>query len=120
LHNSRKDFVERFLSRRSVSLCWTRGALLAGGGAIFLLATPFLLAALYPQAVHQAGVGVLPQPPPRLQIDPSADLLVLRRAEIDRLSSYGWVDRAPGRAHIPVSRALALIAERGLPGWQKP
>lgn len=96
-------------------------ALLAAGGAVFLLATPFVLAALYPQALHQAGVGVLPQPPPpRLQINPSAELSVLRRAESERLSSVGWVDRTQGRAHIPISRALALIAERGLPGWQKP
>jgi hypothetical protein len=96
-------------------------ALLAAGGAVFLLATPFVLAALYPPAVHQAGVGVLPQPPPpRLQINQSADLSVLRHAETQRLSGFGWVDRTQGTTHIPISRALALTAERGLPGWQKP
>src|SRR5262249_27395708 len=96
-------------------------ALLAAGGAVFFLATPFVLPPLYPQALHQARVGVLPQPPPpRLPINPSAGLSGLRPAERERLSSVGWVDRTQGRAHIPISRALALIAERGLPGWQKP
>jgi hypothetical protein len=110
----RPDYERSDVGARVVSL-------LAAGGAVFLLATPFVLAALYPQALYQAGVGVLPQPqPPRLQIDPSADLLALRRAETERLSSFGWVDRTQGTAHIPISRALALIAERGLPGWQKP
>jgi hypothetical protein len=96
-------------------------ALLAGGIAFFLLVTPFLLAALYPQAVHQSGLGVLPRPSaPRLQIDPTADLAALRRAETERLSGYGWVERTQGVVHIPIGRALGLTAERGLPGWQKP
>lgn len=96
-------------------------ALLASGHAGFLLVTPFVLAALYPQAVRQPSVGVLTQPPPpRLQIDPAADLVALRTAETARLSGYGWVERERGIVHIPIDRALALTAERGLPGWQKP
>ena len=96
-------------------------ALLGSGAAFFLLVTPYLLAALYPQAVHQAGPSALPQPPPpRLQTDPTADLAALRRAETERLSGYGWVERTQGVVHIPIGHALALTAERGLPGWQKP
>ena len=49
-------------------------ALLAAGGALFLLVTPLALAAIYPQALNQPRVGVLRQPPPpRLQIDPELD-----------------------------------------------
>jgi hypothetical protein len=92
-------------------------AMLAAGIGLFLFVTPYLLAALYPEAAHQAGVGILPQPPsPRLQTDPAA----LRQAESARLSGYGWVERAEGLVRIPISRALALTAERGLPGWPKP
>jgi hypothetical protein len=96
-------------------------AMLAAGIGLFLFVTPYLLAALYPEAAHQAGVGILPQPPsPRLQTDAAADLAALRQAESARLSGYGWVERAEGLVRIPISRALALTAERGLPGWPKP
>jgi hypothetical protein len=55
-----------------------------------------------------------------LQTDPAADLAALRRAESTRLSAYGWLERDEGIVRIPISRALALTAERGLPGWPKP
>ena len=32
-----------------------------------------------------------------------------------QLNSYGWVDEKAGVAHIPIERAMQLIAERGLP-----
>ena len=95
-------------------------ALLAAGGTLFLLVTPFALAVLYPQALHPGGIGILPQPPsPRLQIDPAADLAAVRQAETARLSGYGWVQHTQGTVHIPIDRALALTLERGLPDWQK-
>jgi hypothetical protein len=96
-------------------------ALLAAGGALFLLVTPFALAAIYPQALNQPGVAGLqqPPPPPRLQIDPAADLAAVRQAETARLSGYGWVQHTQGTVHIPIDRALALTLERGLPDWQK-
>jgi len=33
----------------------------------------------------------------------------------EQLNSYGWVDQPAGVAHIPIDRAIDLIAERGLP-----
>ncbi len=33
----------------------------------------------------------------------------------DQLNSYGWVDQQAGVAHIPIERAMDLVAERGLP-----
>jgi hypothetical protein len=32
-----------------------------------------------------------------------------------RLESSGWVDRERGVAHIPIERAMAMLAERGWP-----
>jgi hypothetical protein len=38
-----------------------------------------------------------------------------RGKEAARLTSYGWVDKDAGVAHIPVERAMAVVAEQGLP-----
>jgi hypothetical protein len=54
-------------------------------------------------------------PAPRLQADPSAELAKLKRDELDRLGSYGWVDERAQIAHIPIDRALDILVERGLP-----
>jgi len=56
-----------------------------------------------------------PAPGPRLQVTPEKDMAALRAEERAALSGYAWVDRAAGRVRIPIERAMALIAERGLP-----
>ena len=33
----------------------------------------------------------------------------------NQLNSYGWIDKEGGMAHIPIKRAMDLIAQRGLP-----
>ena len=60
-----------------------------------------------------------PPPEPRIQADPAQDLIVFRKAEDQKLNSYGWVNRSAGIVHIPVSLALQLTAQKGLP-WSKP
>jgi hypothetical protein len=52
---------------------------------------------------------------PLLQPNPPVDLERLRREENAHLNSYGWVDEREGLAHIPIDRAIELMAERGLP-----
>ncbi len=34
-----------------------------------------------------------------------------RAAQLERLGSYGWVDRRAGVVHIPIERAMQLVAE---------
>ena len=70
------------------------------------------------QAERQAATPmeaqrVLP-PMPRLQLSGTGDLNEMRRKEEEALTSYGWVDKNAGVVRIPVSRAMELIAERGL------
>lgn len=96
-------------------------AALAIGSATFLALTPYVLLAFYPLAGREPLVRVTEEPPsPRLQIDRHADLEELRAAELARLSSYGWNERAGGVVHVPIERAMQLTADRGLPGWPKP
>ncbi len=37
-----------------------------------------------------------------------------RDAEVERLSTYGWMDRSTGAVHVPIERAMDLIAVRGV------
>ena len=56
------------------------------------------------------------QPPmPRLQTTPYADLKQFRAAEETVLNGYAWVDKNRGIAQIPVTRAIEIVAEKGLP-----
>jgi hypothetical protein len=56
-----------------------------------------------------------PPPFPRLQISPAEDLKTFRAREDAELNSYGWVNRTAGVAHIPITRAMDLLLQRGLP-----
>ena len=56
-----------------------------------------------------------PTPEPRLSVEPGEDLKTLRSEEDALLKSYGWIDRDKGVVHIPIDRAIEILAERGLP-----
>lgn len=56
------------------------------------------------------------QPPePRLQVTPREDLRQLRASQEQLLNSYQWVDKAAGTVRIPISEAMKLTVQRGLP-----
>ena len=55
-----------------------------------------------------------PPPLPRLQIYPVKHWKDFQAAERERLATYGWMDRGTGAVHIPIDRAIDLIAERGV------
>jgi hypothetical protein len=54
-------------------------------------------------------------PSPRLEIDERTELNEDRVAEEEKLNSYGYVDDNHTTVHIPIDRAMDLIAQRGLP-----
>lgn len=64
------------------------------------------------EAEHPRSAEQKLPPAPRLEIDPTASLTRLRAEEDARLASYGWVDRPAGIVHIPIDRAMRLLAER--------
>lgn len=83
------------------------GVVLVGGLVAAVLGVPRLV----DRFVAQAGAV-----PVTLNDHTSAEQVTARRAqERAQLESYGWVDQAAGVAHIPIERAMALIAEQGLP-----
>ena len=71
---------------------------------------PPSLAAFPPQ--HRAG--------PPLEVDQAAERLALEARARESLASYGWTDRNAGIAHIPVDRAMTILAERGWPDPVEP
>ena len=58
-------------------------------------------------------------PQPRLERNERLEINEFRLQEEQRLNSYGWVDQKAGVAHIPIERAMELIAQRGLPTTPK-
>lgn len=66
-----------------------------------------------PSPLAEAAEHPLP-PEPRLQPIPEKDLAAMRAEEKARLSSYGWVAKQEGIAHVPIERAMALTVEKGL------
>jgi hypothetical protein len=70
-----------------------------------------------PQQFPLAKKNQVP-PEPRLETAPGVELHGLRAQEDGILNSYGWVDRNAGVVRIPIERAMALVAERGLPTRQ--
>ena len=78
------------------------GALLSGffltGGSIVTTPAPTLL-----------------PPEPRLQANPAQDFQALHATQEAELNIYGWIDRENGVVHIPIDRAMELIAHSNLP-----
>jgi hypothetical protein len=56
-----------------------------------------------------------PTPEPHLVVNPGQDLKAMRAAENAVLHSYDWVDKEQGVVRIPIDRAIAILAARGLP-----
>ncbi len=54
-------------------------------------------------------------PNPKLEEDERGQLNGIILNEDKTLYSYGWVDEKAGIVHIPIERAMELIAQRGLP-----
>jgi hypothetical protein len=54
-------------------------------------------------------------PDPRLETNERGQLDDIRLPEDEKLSSYGWADEKAGTVHIPIERAMELLAQRGLP-----
>jgi len=54
-------------------------------------------------------------PEPRLQVNPPVDMVRLRDVENVLLDNYSWIDPAVGKVRIPITRAMAILANSPLP-----
>jgi hypothetical protein len=98
---------------------------LAGSGLFYALALAAGVAVLL--IVYFLTIGTPPEAtfPPRpepAEMDVRTrvalleeERLALLEAQIERLSSYGWIDREAGQVHIPIDRAMQILAQDGAP-----
>jgi hypothetical protein len=49
-----------------------------------------------------------------LEKNERVEIYDFRLNEEQRLNSYGWVDEKAGVVHIPIDRAMELLAQKGL------
>ncbi len=59
-------------------------------------------------------------PLPRLQATPRTALSEFKAEQQQRLTTYGWNDAKHKSVHLPVDRAIQLLAERGIPAPKAP
>lgn len=86
--------------------------LLAALGTAALLWGPMLMARL--AAFNTTS-------PADLSSDPGmAQMVALRQEEKAQLNGYGWVDKEQNLVHIPITQAIALLAEQSLPVGVEP
>lgn len=52
---------------------------------------------------------------PRLQAKPANEIYDFHRQETAILDGYSWIDKSAGTVRIPISEAMRLTLERGLP-----
>lgn len=58
-----------------------------------------------------------PPPEPHLQVDEVNDMATLRAKQEAILQSTAWVNRNENLVRIPIDRALAIVAEKGIRRW---
>jgi hypothetical protein len=73
------------------------------------------LAAVQNDTRHVTKTEIEEFPQPRLEEDERGQLDGVRMKEENTLNSYGWVDEGSGVIHIPIQRAMKLVAEQSLP-----
>jgi hypothetical protein len=98
-------------------------AWLAGGMALFVALTPLLMPFVFPQSMQHQTASAPPAmsaDAPQLAVTPRQDLQRFQSGESRFTQSYGWIDRDHRVVRIPISRAMQLVAHRGLPGWPTP
>ncbi len=69
-----------------------------------------------PPEIGQSKIGIVEQSLFELQVRGVRD----RAAKLERLRSYGWVDRDAGVVHVPIDRAMELVARGIRPAPEAP
>ena len=63
--------------------------------------------AAIPSQLGQGEIGIVDQVP----FDVTRALQMYRNESVERLSSWGWMDRKQGTIHMPIDRAMDLVLQ---------
>ena len=63
--------------------------------------------AVVPAQLGQAEIGIVDQVP----FDVTRAVQKYRNDQIERLSSWGWMDRKQGTIHMPIEKAMELVVQ---------
>jgi hypothetical protein len=112
-HYERDDVDTRSLLRFAIAL--GAGIVLALG--VLWVTMQIWLSEPLPSEVQvaPAEVTVPAVPGPGLDAAPERRLDNYLQQEDTLLNNYGWIDRAAGTVHIPISQAMQLMVEQGVP-----
>lgn len=112
----RRDYERSDISVRGTLLAVGIGSLVVAiiGGILWLLTQGLAEQQERPTATAAPTLARGPGRPP-LQRNPQADLHRLEAQARARLDGSGWIDRQRGLAHIPIGRAMDMLAEQGWP-----
>lgn len=58
-------------------------------------------------------------PAPRLQPSPRADMEAFRAQQMRELNGTYWQQKSAGTIHLPIDRAMALVAREGIKDWPR-
>ena len=92
-----------------------RAAVYSVGGLFGLIALAAIVVAvlfqIWPAAPPAPATPNVPAP--RLESQEGQDRPAIDDAARKKLEGYGWSDRAAGKAHIPIDRAMELLVQQG-------
>jgi len=89
-------------------------------GGLFVVLLALILCAMYVlwRHVHADTLSMAPPaipPSPRLQVAAPVDRAAQYRLQAQQRDTYGWTDPQHRTAHIPVARAMAMLAAESSP-----
>lgn len=122
IEEGRKGYEERDAKAKPVVYT---GVILAITGAVGLLAAGGFYRGLEtmtkdaegePSPMYKAEKPV--EPLLQDMVRQTQDLADYRAEMKGKLEGYAWIDKDLGIVRIPVTRAMELVAERGLPNWK--
>ena len=109
--HERSDWTMKYVFWSAIALVISVFVLCAGSWWIFRQLQASAAARQMGTAREEAGAPANP----KLQVAPADDWNQMLTNEREFLNSYGWIDRSRGIVHIPIRRAMELLAERGVP-----
>ncbi len=56
-----------------------------------------------------------PFPAPKLQADPTSDLIKFKADQLARLNSFWWADQKAGLVHVPIEQAIDMLVKNPAP-----